>query len=79
MRKAIKKETRDRKVSDIEIESPYKIGQTILAQNKSNLYTEGEWRDAKIIHVRPANKTKKPEELLELYIHYEGFNRRCDE
>jgi hypothetical protein len=35
MRKSLKKDLKDRKLSDIEPEGPYKIGQLILAQNKS--------------------------------------------
>jgi len=34
-RKTTKKDSRDRKSSDIEAEGPYKIGQLISAQNKS--------------------------------------------
>ena len=36
MRKSSKKDSRDRKASDIELEGPYKAGQLIFAQNKSN-------------------------------------------
>ncbi|OMJ83301.1 hypothetical protein SteCoe_15826 [Stentor coeruleus] len=70
MRRGNKKDNRERKSSDIEQEGPFKVNQLILAQNKI-----GEWRDAKVISIRAGSK----KDSIELYVHYERTNRRCDE
>ena len=79
MNKGSKRENSNKKFSESEPELTFSVDQLILAQNKSNIHLEGEWRDAKIINIRPASKKKTENEKLELYIHYEGSNRRCDE
>ena len=55
MRKASKKENKDKKPGDTELEGPFRVNSIILAKNKSNSQLDGEWRDAKIISLKLSN------------------------
>ncbi|CAG9329341.1 unnamed protein product [Blepharisma stoltei] len=72
MVKGIKK----KKAAEGECSSIFQPDMAILCLNKQN-----EWRDAKIIDVRPNNYylNDRNEKNIEYYVHYEGINRRWDE
>ena len=55
MRKTNKKENKDKRSGEIEVEGPFRVNSIILAQNKSNSQSDGEWRDAKIISLKLSN------------------------
>lgn len=55
MRKTNKKENKDKRSGEIEVEGPFRVNSIILAKNKSNSQSDGEWRDAKIISLKLSN------------------------
>lgn len=52
------KEKKSGKLDKIVQDCPFQVEQTILAQNKGNKNSGGEWKDAKIIEIKLANNSK---------------------
>jgi hypothetical protein len=55
MRKTNKKENKDKRFGETDLEGPFRVNSIILAKNKSNPQSDGEWRDAKIISLKLSN------------------------